>query len=546
MNLFSISCLLIIISHLSIAMFILWKNKGSEYAKLWALFSIVASFWGYGGFKLSIAPTANNAFFWWQMAYIGVIFSPIVFYHFVYVYFHRGNKSLIYFSYFLGTNFILLDLFQGEHFLGDVRFLFNQFYWIIWSTHKSLLFLFFYFYCHIFLLSLCLINLIKELSAAKGIQRSRVKFFVIGSILGWIGAEFNFFVSFEFNIYPYLNFLIGLYPFFFGYAIVRHQLLDIHIVVKKSIVYTILIASITLIYLIIVVTIEKLLEFYMGYRSIFISVATAFSLGILFVPFRNKIQYFIDKHFFYGTLESLSQEKQRLQQELFHKEKLAYVGQLASSVVHEIRNPLTTVDTFIKYLPAKYNDPVFRNKFNTLIPQEIDRLKNVVDRLLDLSKPANLKLSRINICNLVDSTLNLLDDRFMLKKISITRHYDNTGLMLSANADQLKQVFLNLFINALDAMEDSGSLRICIQKSKNSKNMPNGYALIEISDSGHGIPPSLQGKLFTPFITTKKDGIGLGLVISQEIIREHGGTINAKSEVGTGTTFTITLPIKKA
>ena len=536
MNLFTLSCVLIIVSNLSSAIVVLWKSQDRKLSIPWTMLCISAATWGFGAYHVSITRSEIEAFWWLKIAYFGVIFAPIFYFHFLYNFFILKNKFLLTLSYILGATFFLLNFFfPEEYFLQNLIFLFQQFYWHDWTANKSPFFLVFYAYFYLFLLPYSFFRLFKELSLSKGLRHNQIKYFIFGAFIGWIGAEFNFMCDFGIYIYPISNFLIGLYPFIIGYAMIRHQFLDINIVIKKSLVYTVLIALISLIYLIIVLALEKFLEYFFGYRSVLVSIGAAFGIGILFVPLRNRVQYFIDKNFFSGTLESLALEKQRLQQELFHKEKLAYVGQMASSIVHEIRNPLNTLETFIKYIPQKYNNPEFRQKLTLLLPAEIERMKKVLERLLEMAKPSHLNPESVNICELIDRTLELLKDRLELKKIIVKKEYGSAQIIAPVDSDLIKQVFLNLFLNAVHALDEEGILTIGVKSS-------GAIIDIGINDNGPGIPSEIQKKLFTPFFTTKKDGIGLGLVITKEIIEEHGGSINVESTPGAGTTFTIQLP----
>jgi len=450
----------------------------------------------------------------------------------------------------------MINLLSKEHFLGELSFAFNQYFWITYNPKINPLYLYFYFLFYWGLLPFSFFLLLKFLKSSEGLDRTRIKYFLIGTGIGWIGATSDFLCVFFPNFYPYLNFLIAFYPLIIGYAIIRHQLMDINIVIKKSLVYSVLIALITIFYLIIVFVLEKITQNLLGYRSLAVSIGSAFVLGLVFIPLRHKIQSFLDKTFFHGTLESLERKNERLQAELFHKEKLAYVGQLASSVAHEIRNPITTIKTYLEYLPKKYNDPEFKNKLEQLLPQEIERVEKITNHLLSLARQKKLTFSTVNIVQCIDSTLELLENHLEIKNITIKKDYASDETTIKGDIDSLKQIFLNLLLNAIQAMTESGTLSVrCSvigvsesnpksQTTKTEPRKPNPYISISINDTGHGIPKEQLATLFTPFKTTKKDGIGLGLSITKEIINSHGGTIEVESTEGKGTTFFIKLPTK--
>ncbi len=291
-----------------------------------------------------------------------------------------------------------------------------------------------------------------------------------------------------------------------------------------------------------------------------------FVIAMLFTPLRDWIQRILDKRFFHGTLESLDMERQKLQQQLFQTEKLAYVGQLASSVVHEIRNPLTAIKTYVEYFSQKKNDPEYAQKFETLIPNEINRIEKVVHSLLDLAKPRKPVMREASISEIVKNTLELLAESLKLKHIQVKTDFQVKDDKITCDKEQIQQVMLNLILNSLQAMEEGGEIVVRIQGSgvgdqgsseplsnatSNSSDettlTPNPRPLtpnkitITITDTGSGISEAQLQKLFTPFATTKEKGIGLGLVITKEIIEQHGGRIGVESEEDVGTTFTIEL-----
>ncbi len=373
------------------------------------------------------------------------------------------------------------------------------------------------------------------------LKKRKQSIYVFVSLLVASLSTLDFLPKFGIAYYPKGWFFFLIWVFAISYAVLAHNLLDIHIVIKKGFVYSLAVTFITAFYAILVIVTGNIFQGLVGYQSFLLNLFTVFLIALLFNPLRDAIQHVLDKRYFHGTLESLDQERQRLQQELFHKEKLAYVGQLASSVAHEIRNPLTAIKTYIDYLPQKYAEADFKEKFNRLIPKEIERIDRVVSQLLNLAKPRQVDLKPVQIIDLIESTLLLLEDNFALKKITIRKEYQTNAAIIPGDEEQLRQVFLNIFLNAIQAMEEGGELSISV---KPYFLPPEPSLKITISDTGCGISEENLKKLFTPFLTTKEDGIGLGLSITQEIIKLHGGRIVVESEVGKGTRFTIELPRK--
>ncbi|MFZ4592189.1 MAG: ATP-binding protein, partial [Ignavibacteria bacterium] len=249
------------------------------------------------------------------------------------------------------------------------------------------------------------------------------------------------------------------------------------------------------------------------------------------------LPYLIDK------LEKAYAELQDTQEQLQSAEKLASIGQLAAGVAHEINNPLGTILLYTSLLKKE----VQKNSAGSqsiedldLITEETNRCKNIVSNLLNFARQGKLKLTEFDISDLINSILKMVRVKPEFKGISITTECEADDTTITGDSDQLKQVFLNVINNACEALEESEVKKINIKISKEETDF-----IIEIKDSGAGIPKENMGKLFTPFFTTKKmgKGTGLGLAIAYGIIKMHKGDIRALSEVGQGTTFRIKLPV---
>jgi signal transduction histidine kinase len=237
------------------------------------------------------------------------------------------------------------------------------------------------------------------------------------------------------------------------------------------------------------------------------------------------------------------EEMKRTQERLFHAEKLAYVGQLASSVVHEVRNPLTAIKTFVEFLPEKFRarDLNFLERFERVIPREIHRMDRMVKELLDLARPRKIRKKETGLCAIISGTLGLLKDNFDLKRIRVRKQFAEDD-RIWCDEEQIQQVMLNLILNAMDAMKDGGELSVRVWR----EDVAAGQERMKVSvkDTGCGISAEGLKILFTPFHTTKKEGVGLGLIITEEIVKLHGGEMQVASEVGRGTEFTIGLPVR--
>jgi len=225
------------------------------------------------------------------------------------------------------------------------------------------------------------------------------------------------------------------------------------------------------------------------------------------------------------------------------RERLSAIGEAVAWITHELKNSLISIKTFVQLFPIRHKDEKFVDKFSRLVPQEINRLERMFKELSDFSSHSDLKITQANIKEIVDSILEIMKDDFITKKIDIQYNPQNNSFHLEADAERLKQVFMNLIINSINAMPEGGSLTISIDLvNSESLNQP-AHIEVKIKDTGRGMSREDLERIFEPFRTTKNGGMGLGLTISQKIIKQHNGDIYVESEIDRGTTFVVKLPI---
>jgi signal transduction histidine kinase len=231
--------------------------------------------------------------------------------------------------------------------------------------------------------------------------------------------------------------------------------------------------------------------------------------------------------------------RSRLTMQARQSEQLATIGLLGASLAHEIRNPLVSIKTFAHLLPTRFDDPEFRRRFNLLIPAEVDRIDSLTQQLLDLSNPRRHQMERVSLHHIVRETVDLMLTRATEARVTIASTLNAGADTIWADGSAIRQVLLNLFINAFQALEQQEGDR---QVEVRSRNSPSGSVILDISDNGPGIPPEQRARLFHPFVSTKTKGMGLGLAVCADILHEHHATIIVPDIGRSGATFRITFP----
>ncbi len=230
-------------------------------------------------------------------------------------------------------------------------------------------------------------------------------------------------------------------------------------------------------------------------------------------------------------------EVRTLRREIARSQRLASLGKLAAGVAHEVRNPLSSIKGFATYFKERYRDVPRDQRTAGIMIQEVERLDRVVGQLLELAKPVNISAKPTPAAPFIASSLKLVEQQALEKNIEIRTDMPNKVGDIRIDRDKISQVLLNLYLNAIDAMEDGGLLTV-----KLLERSGNGQTEISVADTGLGISRENLTKVFDPYFTTKSTGTGLGLAIVHNIIEAHGGRIKAESQPGGGAVFTATLP----
>lgn len=240
-----------------------------------------------------------------------------------------------------------------------------------------------------------------------------------------------------------------------------------------------------------------------------------------------------------GTVVTLRdmRELRKMEQQLERSRRLAALGQMATGVAHEVRNPLGTLRGFAQYFGSQAKDNSESRQYAELMMSEVDRLNQTVSGLLQFARQREPDCIRVDVCRLLEKTASLMETDFQGHHVELKIACEH-GLQVTADPDMLLQVLLNLLKNSLSATPEGGVVRL-------SARQDNESMYLQVADTGQGMPESVRDRMFDPFFTTKKSGTGLGLAVSHQIVEQHDGHFEIESRVGEGTIITVILPAFK-
>lgn len=250
-------------------------------------------------------------------------------------------------------------------------------------------------------------------------------------------------------------------------------------------------------------------------------------LPVILIIFFTAVAFILLNRF-YSYLRALSSAYEELRE----SEKLAVIGQMATAIAHEIKNPLSALKGFTQLQQEKDKDD---EQYYPIMLNEIDRINSIVTDLLVLGKPNTAIKKPVSLLEIIQYVVTIIKPHSDRKNIKIELENSDSPVLL-CDENQLKQVFINVIKNAMEAMQDGGTVTINFEEI-------DGNAVISVEDEGCGIDPDKIAKIGEPFYTTKQNGTGLGLMVTKKIVEEHGGKLLIDSELDKGTTVTVEIPV---
>ena len=635
----------------------------------------------------------TTALFLVRLSYVGAIFVPSTFFHFVSSLSRLGKSKLIIFFY--GVSFAFLFLVFTSLFIRDVKPILSfPFYGVPGTIYPvyAISFIVIIVYSHYIL--------IKLFKKSEGQTRNQIRYLLFSTIIGFLGGVSTFLPNFNIEVFPFGFYLISGYVVIISYAIAKHRLMDINIVLKKGTTYVLLLLLLFVPSFLFILLSQKLFFLKISYLFSAIIVALLFLVSLFFYRikpqtekmveqflFKNRYDYretlanfskamvsildlqslsrrifetitqtmgvekaslflwneekagyslfeskninmsaspphipkddplpqylqkmgeiiireelakganitplkdvvnkmslleaeatipFISKGQLVGMMNlgykftkdiyshediellstlanqtAIAIENARLYEDLKRSksyirraDRLASLGTLTAGLAHEIRNPMVAIKTLTQLLPERLDDEEFRSQFLKIASGEVDRISSLVNELLDFARPSDPKWALEDINAILDGMILLISTATKKKLITIIKNYASNLPPAQIDREQIKQVILNMLLNAIDATPENGKITV----KTRSFTKPGGepYVQIEFTDTGCGIPGEHIEDIFNPFFTTKNTGSGLGLSISNQIVQDHKGYIDVESQLEKGSSFFINLPV---
>lgn len=359
-----------------------------------------------------------------------------------------------------------------------------------------------------------------------------------GTSIGFLLGGTAFLTVYNVPIAPYPSCLVWLFALFGTIAIARYNLFGIQMS-PKEIPYFLVVTTSTILYLSASFLFAQFINQILKFDHPLHQFVTFLLCGLLLRPLQSAFEHTISYLLFKSTAKQLRALNHNLFERIEKDRRLSETSLLAAGMAHEIKNPLTTLKTFAEYLPDRYNDPDFIQRCSRIIQEETDRINNIVLQILEFASPSAIEPTNVDLHNLVEETLSMLSINLVGRSINAVNDVPK-DLSICLDRKRFRQVLVNLFLNAIDACKNGGS--IIIRSASSRRGFKNGVE-ISITDTGIGMSEEELTHLYDPFYShNKENGTGLGMNIVKRIIDDHRGDIRVESKPNEGTTFTIFIP----
>lgn len=532
LTIFGISGLWIAVPYFVLAFLLFSRGQKNQtrLTQVLALFCLAVGIWGSCAFIIGTVRHETTAFIVWLLAMSDVFFIPVLFYHTACILTEQKRDIFLLLFYLLGIFFLYVTATGDLYSVMPVKF--HSIYYIRIT---------FYGWAYILLwlgiFSFAQLRLTWYYRKHRPGDRRIFLALIVATPFGFIGGASNFLPTLGIDIYPFGNFLIIIFCLLVVYAALKDRLVDLAFVIQRSVAYYILIAFVTLVYMLSVFSFERLTQHVLGYQSMAIGMAIAFVLGLVLIPFRNKVQALVDGYFFKGTVLEIADQNESLRQEIVRSERYKSLAAITANISDEIKNPLTAIMGYAHFLEQKHNDPEFIAKFSKVLKEQSTKINDLLLQLKEYGQVVPLSHTETDLNRLIDDTLVMLKGGLLVENISIQRDFDPQNAVLAVDVSHLRQAVINIITNAAESMTEARQLIVTTRGERDKFT-------ISVKDTGCGIKKDDLVRIFDPLYTTKPGHIGLGLSTTQGIVDKHGGKIYVLSTVGQGSEFIIELPRK--
>lgn len=515
--------------------FVFFKGKDKPANIALSLVSFAVAVWTMGQGMGEIVSGKDAVLLWTRINVGAAVFVPVFYLNFVLALIEKINRQKAVMVLAYASAFVLVILDFTPLFVKDILPVSGFRYYPVGGP-AYLVFAVFLAICFIY-------GFFQLISAMMQRPDRRLRYAFVASLIGFLGGVTALFPVFGINLPVVNQFTLPIYIATTSYAIVKHNLLDINLVLRQGLVYSSLTVFFAVLYALVILVLDRFFQQVAGVNEFAVIFIVICISVLVFQPLKDWIQRVIDKIFFAGsyyyekTINDLSTENQKLFQSLLRADKLAALGTMSAGMAHEIKNPLASIKGMTQVLPENLEDPEFIKDYVELVPRQLDRINKIVEGLLKVGKIPKLEKRNININNLLNEAADFYLNACLKQEIKVIRDLAELP-EIAASHEQLYQVFSNLILNAIQAMPGGGELVISTKRGQDRIQ-------VAIKDSGIGISDDNIDKIFDPFFTLKEKGTGLGLFTAYRIIQSHGGTIEVLSEQGKGTTFKIWLYTKQ-
>src|SRR3989344_1159215 len=530
LNTFAISGIFIVITCTLMAIIMLARAT-TRLHLIWGVFCMTVILWGLGAYQIGISQDPARALFWWKFAYIGVIFIPIMFTHFVYIFLERKKRTFIWSLYLLGLIYLIGNLFTDK-FINSVHLMFDSIYFLTPTPFYNSYFAFF-----IILVVYSHILLWKNYKIASGLRKQQIQYFFIGSFLGFFGGSFSFLPEYYINIYPFMNLTVSFYPIIMGFAILRYRLMNISIIMAQ-----LLVASLW-----VFISVRALISEFGSHEQL-LNIALLLITVFVGILLNNSVIKEIKSR---EEIERLAKDLEAANEEL--KKLDAAKSEFISLAGHQLRAPMTAIKGYTSMLIEGSFGKVAERSKEALerIFTSTEILTKLTSELLDLSRIETGKMrydfKPVNIAEIIQNILRELEMNARNKGIALKfKNETKNNIRVFGDMDKIHEVIINLIDNAIKYSGEGKEVVIWLKNPANG----TGRALVGVEDFGIGINPEEIGRLFGKFERTEEskkirpDGMGLGLYFAKKIVEDHKGRIWAESKCqGKGSTFFVELPV---